>query len=288
MMGEELVPYKRLPQWNAETLPAGFRKQHNTKEGTWARLTILEGELDFFALDADGEIQATTRLTAKAPTPFVQPQAWHRVAPASSDLLCYLEFYCEPDRYYEKKYGLTAPHSEVREVMRHIQGGDALDLGCGRGRNSIYMHQAGMRVTAVDHSESAIETLRKIIAAETSCEGIETALYDISTAAIERDYDLIVSTVVLQFIPRAAIAAVIANMQERTRPGGLNLIVAPMSTRDHPCPIDWPCTFGDGELADLYRSWHTVRYNENVGSFHRRDEHGNFYEARFATLIARR
>ena len=284
----DLIPYKRLPEWTAETLPAGFRKQHNTKEGTWARLIILEGELDFFALDADGEVQAITRLTANAPTPFVQPQAWHRVAPASSDLLCYLEFYCEPDRYYEKKYGLTAPHSEVQEVMRHIQGGDALDLGCGRGRNSIYMHHAGMRVTAVDHSETAIAKLREIIAAEASCRGIETALYDISTAAIERDYDLIVSTVVLQFIPRAAIPAVIANMQERTRPGGLNLIVAPMSTSDHPCPIDWPFTFGENELADFYASWTTVRYNEEMGTFHRKDEHGNFYRARFATLIARR
>ena len=36
----DLTIYKRMPEWSAETLPQGFRRKHNTKEGTWAQLTL--------------------------------------------------------------------------------------------------------------------------------------------------------------------------------------------------------------------------------------------------------
>ena len=46
-MSLDLIPYKTMPIWTASTLPAPFQKMHNTKVGTWARLTILEGALTF-------------------------------------------------------------------------------------------------------------------------------------------------------------------------------------------------------------------------------------------------
>ncbi len=194
----------------------------------------------------------------------------------------------KPAAFYEEKYGLSAPHSAVIEVVNHIQPGDALDLGCGRGRNSIYLQTRGFRVTAVDHSAKAIATLQEIIAAEEECRGIRTQLYDIATASIDEDYDLVASTVVMQFLPADSIEAVITNMQAHTKPGGINLIVAPISTETDPCPIDWPFTFGERELLGYYSTWTPIEYNENPGTFHRLDENGNPYRSRFATLIARK
>ncbi len=285
---KQLVPYKKLPVWTADSLPAGFREQHNTKDGTWAKLTVLQGTLTFYALNEAGEVQSTQAFSPTNPAPFVEPQAWHKVAPASGDLRCYLEFYCQPERYYEKKYGLTAPHSEVIGVLEHIRGGDALDLGCGRGRNSIFLETHGFRVTALDHSESSIATLNKIISEEKECQGIQADRYDISTASLENGYGLIVSTVVFQFLPPECIPKVIDNMQTHTHAKGINLIVAPVSTDTHPCPIDWPFTFKENELKGYYDAWSLIKYNENMGTFHRLDENGNPYQAKFATLVARK
>ena len=58
-MEHELIPYKTLPTWTATTLPEPFQKMHNTKVGTWAHLTMLEGALTFYELDEDGNVLAS-------------------------------------------------------------------------------------------------------------------------------------------------------------------------------------------------------------------------------------
>ena len=47
---QQLVCYKRLPNWTATTLPEMVTQKHNTKVGTWAKLTILSGALNFYEL----------------------------------------------------------------------------------------------------------------------------------------------------------------------------------------------------------------------------------------------
>lgn len=101
-MEHELIPYKTMPTWTATTLPEPFQKMHNTKVGTWAHLTILEGALTFYELDEDGNILSQHLFTKDSEIPFVEPQAWHRVSPASDDLKCYLTFYCAPEDYFSK------------------------------------------------------------------------------------------------------------------------------------------------------------------------------------------
>ena len=101
-MEHELIPYKTMPTWTATTLPEPFQKMHNTKVGIWAHLTILEGALTFYELDEDGNVLAQHLFTKDSEIPFVEPQAWHRVSPASDDLKCYLTFYCTPEDYFAK------------------------------------------------------------------------------------------------------------------------------------------------------------------------------------------
>ncbi|MEM7071768.1 MAG: methyltransferase domain-containing protein, partial [Pseudomonadota bacterium] len=127
-----------------------------------------------------------------------------------------------------KKY--PVPHSEVKEILHHINSGDVLDLGCGKGRNSIFLCQAGFNVTALDISEPSIQHLKKIIASDKQCKNIKAEIYDIETATISHHYDMIISTVVLQFLNSICIRKVIANIQNQTKIEGINLIVAPIST----------------------------------------------------------
>ena len=80
--------------------------------------------------------------------PFIAPQQWHRIVSFSDDMICRLAFYCTPEDYYHKKYELTRTHSEVIEAAARIAPGKALDLGCGGGRNSLYLNLKGFDVTA--------------------------------------------------------------------------------------------------------------------------------------------
>ncbi|MEG1856022.1 MAG: DUF1971 domain-containing protein, partial [Acinetobacter sp.] len=76
---QDLICYKELPVWTAQTIPQGFKKQHNTKAGTWAKLKIYQGELKFAFLDDAGQVKSEHLFTPEQQPPFIEPQAWHKI-----------------------------------------------------------------------------------------------------------------------------------------------------------------------------------------------------------------
>ena len=285
-MPEKLIAYKRMPLWTKDTMPEAVQRRHNTKVGTWGKITVLKGKLKFVELTEDGEEVASHIFEAGADNPMAQPQAWHRVEALTDDVEWFLEFYCEPKDYFPKKYNSNPVHSEVLEAMESLSPGKALDLGCGQGRNALFLAQHGFEVTAVDQNELALEILQSIVEQEDL--EMTVGLYDINSANLKQSYDLIVSTVVLMFLQADRIPAIIRNMQDQTNPGGYNLIVCAMDTEDYPCQVPFSFTFKEGELADYYKDWELVKYNENPGHLHRRDENGNRIALRFATMLAKK
>ena len=285
-MPEKLIAYKRMPLWTKDTMPEAIQRKHNTKVGTWGKITVLKGKLKFVELTEDGEEVASHIFEVGADNPMAQPQAWHRVEALTDDVEWFLEFYCEPKDYFPKKYNSNPVHSEVLEAMESLSPGKALDLGCGQGRNALFLAQHGFEVTAVDQNELALEILQSIVEQEDL--EMTVGLYDINSANLKQSYDLIVSTVVLMFLQADRIPAIIRNMQDQTNPGGYNLIVCAMDTEDYPCQVPFSFTFKEGELADYYKDWELVKYNENPGHLHRRDENGNRIALRFATMLAKK
>lgn len=285
-MPEKLIAYKRMPLWTKDTMPEAVQRKHNTKVGTWGKITVLKGRLKFVELTEDGEEVASHIFEAGADNPMAQPQAWHRVEALTDDVEWFLEFYCEPKDYFPKKYNSNPVHSEVLEAMESLSPGKALDLGCGQGRNALFLAQHGFEVTAVDQNELALEILQSIVEQEDL--EMTVGLYDINSANLKQSYDLIVSTVVLMFLQADRIPAIIRNMQDQTNPGGYNLIVCAMDTEDYPCQVPFSFTFKEGELADYYKDWELIKYNENPGHLHRRDENGNRIALRFATMLAKK
>ena len=285
-MPEKLIAYKRMPLWTKDTMPEAVQRKHNTKVGTWGKITVLKGKLKFVELTEDGEEVASHVFEEGADNPMAQPQAWHRVEALTDDVEWFLEFYCEPKDYFPKKYNGNPVHSEVLEAMESLSPGKALDLGCGQGRNALFLAQHGFEVTAVDQNELALEILQSIVEQEDL--EMTVGLYDINSANLKQSYDLIVSTVVLMFLQADRIPAIIRNMQDQTNPGGYNLIVCAMDTEDYPCQVPFSFTFKEGELADYYKDWELVKYNENPGHLHRRDENGNRIALRFATMLAKK
>ncbi|PPS59366.1 hypothetical protein CRX72_24895 [Pantoea sp. BRM17] len=67
---------------------------------------------------------------------------------------------------YPNTQDLSPPHSEVRAALPKLTPGNALDLGCGKGRNSLYLSQHGFNVTAWDANPASLDYLNTIIATE--------------------------------------------------------------------------------------------------------------------------
>ena len=285
---EQLICYKELPVWTQQMIPQGFKKQHNTKAGTWAKLTVLQGEVNFVMLDESGNVQSEHTFSPEQQPPFIEPQAWHKIVSTSDDVQCQLKFYCTPQDYFYKKYQLTPTHSEILAATPYLQGGRALDVGCGQGRNSLYLNQQGYEVDAWDVNPQSLQKLQQIIEAE-GIQKIHVQQRDLNAdQSITGKYDFICCTVVMMFLEAATVKPLIQQMQQATNVNGFNLIVCAMDSDDIPAQSDFPFTFKAGELSALYEGWKIVKYNENVGELHRVDAEGNRIKQHFATLLAQR
>ncbi|MFC3927844.1 SAM-dependent methyltransferase TehB [Streptococcus caprae] len=287
MSHDDLICYKSMPRWTVDTMPEAIRNQHNTKVGTWAKITIFSGQLQFDQLDEAGNVLGQLIFDSETETPFVEPQAWHKVTPLTDDLEMQLNFYCTLEDYISKKYDISRTHSEVIFAKDFLEpASKVLDLGSGSGRNSLYLTMLGHEVTSVDANGQALVNLENMAQAENLPSDVHW--YDINEATIEEDYDFILSTVVFMFLNRDDIPAIIHNMQTHTKPGGYNLIVCAMDTPDYPCQMPFRFTFTEGELQSYYEGWEFLRYNEDVGELHKRDENGNRIKLRFATMLAKK
>ncbi|OTG84429.1 tellurite resistance methyltransferase TehB [Acinetobacter sp. ANC 5054] len=285
---QQLICYKELPVWSQQTIPQGFKNQHNTKAETWAKLTVLQGEVNFAMLDESGNVLSEHVFSVDQQPPFIEPQAWHKIVSASDDVQCQLKFYCTPQDYFYKKYQLSPTHSEILEAIQYLQGGLALDVGCGQGRNSLYLNQQGYQVDAWDVNPRSLQKLQEIISAE-GIEHIDVQQRDLNAdPSITGKYDFICCTVVMMFLEAQTVKPLIQQMQQATNINGYNLIVCAMDTPDLPAQPDFPFAFKAGELNALYEGWNIVKYNENVGELHRVDADGNRIKQHFATLLAQK
>ena len=181
---------------------------------------------------------------------------------------------------------MTATHSAVKAAAARIAPCAALDLGCGQGRNALYLALKGFDVTAVDQNPAPLYALADLAAQENL--PVQPATYDINAAAIDQDYGFIAATVVFMFLNPARVPAVIADMQAHTLPGGCNLIVSAMDTPRLPLPHALPLQIQRKRTARYYAGWEMLEYNEEPGAMHATDDAGNPIRFKFATMLARK
>ena len=283
---QKLFCYKQMPVWTADEIPEALLSKHNTAAGTWGCLNVLQGRLNFNEVDEAGNITATHELTPESDDWIIHPQAWHFIAPQTQDTEIQLSFYCEAADYFNKKYGMSATHSAVRAAEDIVPVGKVLDMGCGQGRNALYLGLKGFDVTAVDNNPNAVQNVEELARIEEL--NVRAFEYDLNAANIQENFDYMVATVVFMFLMPRYVPDVIANMKEHTNPGGYNLIVSAMDTEDFPCPMLFPFKFSEGELREYYKDWELVEYKEELGSMHAKDEFGNPIQFKFVTMLAKK
>lgn len=71
---------------------------------------------------------------------------------------------------WDRAYGAAAlewdvaPHPVVAEHVADLPPGDAVELGCGEGRQAIWLAAHGWRMSAVDYSPVAVDRARTLAA----------------------------------------------------------------------------------------------------------------------------
>ncbi|MDR0215863.1 MAG: DUF1971 domain-containing protein [Comamonas sp.] len=95
--------YKQTPVFTQDTVPAGLLRDHVTREGTWALIHVLEGELLYRVPGWDVE---QVLYPAAAPG-VVLPQVPHSVQPAGS-VRFFVEFYALQPQEQASRPGLPS------------------------------------------------------------------------------------------------------------------------------------------------------------------------------------
>lgn len=80
--------YQKTPEFTEETLPAGLRRAHHTKAGTWGRIVVLEGRLMYRICQ---EPMGEWMLDRDNPG-VIEPEVQHEVEPLGR-VRFYVEFY---------------------------------------------------------------------------------------------------------------------------------------------------------------------------------------------------
>ena len=170
------------------------------------------------------------------------------------------ESYRRPGRL--DTFGGGKPSQEVVTIAARMQPGlRALDLGCGEGRNAVYLAGLGFITSASDISQSGIDKLNTV-AGEMGLE-IDASVCDIREYDFPCIFDLIISQGCLHWIKREEWQRVISRMKEHTKSGGYHNIG--VFTDQAPEPEDqrgmWVGLFKEGELFTYYADWEIIDTN---------------------------
>ena len=137
-----------------------------------------------------------------------------------------------------------------------------LDLGCGQGRDSLFMLQKGFKVTAIDNSFKGIENLRETIKTKKLPKNNITLLCsDMKDFKIEKGkYAIISAFTSLQFLSRKDGLQLIERIKKNILPRGF--IIVSGFTIDDPGHKDSGYYFKPQELRKLFVDFDIIFYRE--------------------------
>ncbi|GGE45943.1 SAM-dependent methyltransferase [Actibacterium pelagium] len=116
----------------------------------------------------------------------------------------------------------TEPARFMTEHSQHFTpGATALSVADGEGRNSVWMAQQGLPVTALEYAPSAISKARTL--AEARGVAVDFREADVLAYDWSEQFDLVVG-VFFQFVGPEGRKVIFDGMKQAVRPGGLILI----------------------------------------------------------------
>ena len=174
------------------------------------------------------------------------------------------EKWYEGDDYY---WG-TEPGSFLDELISLCppsEGKKVLDIGCGEGKDAVYMAEKGYDVSAFDLTENGI---RKTIAlAQTKGVKINAYVDDINTFDLSEQYDIIYSTGTVQYLFDENKEEFFKKLEKITKPDGIVFINVFVEKSFLELPPDWDMEekmWKSGELFTYFADWKFERIDEVI------------------------
>jgi len=81
VLPDNVAPYKRTPKFTELSVPKGLLNDHQTKEGVWGKIVVLEGYLEYTIIEPELEV-----------IELIEPTILHHIKPLGK-VSFYVEFY---------------------------------------------------------------------------------------------------------------------------------------------------------------------------------------------------
>ena len=161
----------------------------------------------------------------------------------------------KPGDFLNELIGLCPPSNDKK----------VLDIGCGEGKDAVYMAQKGYSVTAFDLTDNGIRKTLKL--AKDRNVRIHAYTDDINTFETNERFDIIYSTGTVQYLFEENKKAFFEKIRRITKPDGVvyfNVFVEkPFLT----LPPDWDLEekmWKTGELFTFFPDWKIERLDEVI------------------------
>ena len=130
----------------------------------------------------------------------------------------YEKWYAEEDYFWG-----TEPNELCHELIKLLppaKGVKVLDIGCGEGKDAVFMASQGYDVYAFDITENGIAKTKKL--ADERNVSVNAFVADINNFKIDEKFDIIYSTGTIQYLDDSEIANFFAKVKDMTVPNGIN------------------------------------------------------------------
>ena len=140
-----------------------------------------------------------------------------------------------------------------------------LDIGCGEGKDAVYMAECGCNVTAFDITESGIKKTKQL--ALKKGVSVNAFVADINDFMIHDEFDIIYSTGTVQYLFDDQIEGFFQKVKSMTKVGGIVYFNVFVEKPFLELPPDWDKEekmWRTGDLFKFFADWEIVKIDEVI------------------------
>lgn len=174
------------------------------------------------------------------------------------------EKYYDQEEYY---WGLepAAFLDDLIEIIGDVDGKKALDIGCGEGKDIIYLAEKGFDAYGFDITESGIRKTELL--AKNRNVDIHAFVADVNNFEFDETFDLVFSTGTIQYLFDENIEPFFKKIKNMVNVGGYVYFNVFVDKPFLPIPPDWDKEekmWKTGQLFTYFEDWEIIKVDEII------------------------
>ena len=195
------------------------------------------------------------------------------------------EKYYDQEEYY---WGLepAAFLDDLIEIIGDVEGKKALDIGCGEGKDIIYLAEKGFDAYGFDITESGIRKTELL--AKNRNVDIDAFVADVNNFELDETFDFVYSTGTIQYLFDENIEPFFKKIKNMVNVGGYVYFNVFVDKPFLPIPPDWDKEekmWKTGQLFTYFEDWEIIKVDEIIFEW---NSSGVKHDHCMDTIIAKR